>query len=119
MMREIAPGRFNRLVELERLLDHTIDTNRVTLNDKANLGSVDRLPNDARLSKWVELALNRNFNASDLIMEQWEVPAGTRGNGRVPYDAWFMPDAEYSKFKNGQVYFFVSTWECALRQPLP
>ena len=57
-------------------MNHTIDTNRVTLNDKANLGTINRLPRDARLSDWVELALNRNFNVDDLIMDKWEVPAG-------------------------------------------
>ena len=76
MMREIAPERFNRLVELEKELDHTIDTARVSLNDKANQGSLERLPKDARLSEWVELALSRNFKARDLIMDKWEVPAG-------------------------------------------
>lgn len=81
MMREIAPERFNKLVDLEKQLNHTIDTNRVTLNDKANLGTINRLPRDARLSDWVELALNRNFNVDDLIMDKWEVPAGAfQGN---------------------------------------
>ncbi|MFF5994255.1 phosphoadenosine phosphosulfate reductase family protein [Lysinibacillus sp. KU-BSD001] len=85
MMREIAPERFNRLVELEQQLDHTIDTNRVSLVDKANLGSLERLPNDARLSQWVEIALNRNFETRDLIMPRWEVPAGAfRGNTGGP-----------------------------------
>lgn len=85
MMREIAPERFNRLVELENQLNHTIDTKRITLNDKANLGTIERLPKDARLSEWVELALNRNFNADDLIMKKWEVPAGAfRGNNGGP-----------------------------------
>lgn len=85
MMREIAPERFNQLVELERELNHTIDTNRVSLVEKANLGTLERLPKDARLSQWVELALNRNFEASDLIMGKWELPAGAlRGSAGGP-----------------------------------
>lgn len=81
MMREIAPGRFNRLVQLEKELNHTIDTNRISLNDKANLGSIERLPKDERLSTWVSLALSRNIKSSELIMDKWEVPAGAfRGN---------------------------------------
>ncbi|ARR10660.1 phosphoadenosine phosphosulfate reductase family protein [Paenibacillus bovis] len=75
MMREIAPDRFDRLVRMEKELQHTIDP-KWTLEEKANLGSLKRLPTDARLSRWVELALNRSFVASDLIMEAWELPAG-------------------------------------------
>jgi hypothetical protein len=76
MMREIAPERFNRLVEIEKKLNHTIDTRRMTLEQKANLGSLERLPKDKRLSKWVSLALNRSFRKEDLIMDSWELPAG-------------------------------------------
>lgn len=81
MMREIAPERFNKLVEVENQISHTIDTARLTLEQKADLGSLDRLPKDARLSQWVQLALNRNFNKEDLIMSKWEVPTGAfKGN---------------------------------------
>lgn len=76
MMREIAPERFNRLAQMEKELNHTIDTKGISLNDKANLGSISRLPNDARLSQWVDLALNRAFQKEDLIMAKWEIPAG-------------------------------------------
>ncbi|MEH7393532.1 hypothetical protein [Bacillus sp. JJ1474] len=75
MMREIAPERFNKLVQKEKELNHTIDTNRLSLEQKANFGSIDRLPKDKRLSKWVILALSRNFNKEDLIMYKWEIPA--------------------------------------------
>ncbi|MEI2357862.1 phosphoadenosine phosphosulfate reductase domain-containing protein [Mesobacillus zeae] len=85
MMREIAPERFYRLAEMEKELNHTIDTNRLTLEEKANLGSTERLPKDKRLSKWVKLALSRNFNKSDLIMDKFEIPAGAfRGNTGGP-----------------------------------
>lgn len=81
MMREIAPERFNQLVKLEQELNHTIDTSRLKLNDKADLGSLERLPKDHRVSKWVQMALTKNFSVADLIMEKWEVPAGAfRGN---------------------------------------
>lgn len=76
MMREISPERFLRLVEMEKELNHTIDTNRLTLEQKANMGSIERLPKDKRLSKWVKLALNRSFNENDLVMDRWELPAG-------------------------------------------
>ncbi|QCJ45577.1 hypothetical protein FAY30_26980 (plasmid) [Bacillus sp. S3] len=76
MMREIAPDRFYLLVQLEKELNHTIDTNRLTLEQKANLGSIERLPKDKRLSQWVNLALSKNFNKEDLIMRKWEVSAG-------------------------------------------
>lgn len=76
MMRDIAPERFARLVEMENELNHTIDTNRLTLEQKANMGSIERLPKDKRLSKWVKLALSRNFNKDDLIIDKWELPAG-------------------------------------------
>lgn len=76
MMREIAPERFARLVAIEKDLNHTIDTGRVTLEQKADMGSIERLPKDYRLSKWVKLALNRSFNKDDLIMNKWELPAG-------------------------------------------
>jgi len=74
MMREIAPERFQRLLEMEKELNHTIDSN--PLEQKANLGSLDRLPKDHRLSGWVKLALSRSFNKDGLIMEKWELPAG-------------------------------------------
>ncbi|MDQ0273377.1 phosphoadenosine phosphosulfate reductase domain-containing protein [Cytobacillus purgationiresistens] len=76
MMREIAPERFNRLVRKEKELNHTIDIRRLTLEEKANMGSIKRLPNDHRLSKWVNLALNKSFHKDDLIMDKWEQPAG-------------------------------------------
>lgn len=75
MMRQIAPERFYRLVAMEKELGHTIDTTRITLEQKADAGSLKRLPKDARTSQWVQLALNRSFN-KDLIMPKWEVPAG-------------------------------------------
>jgi len=81
MMREIAPERFAKLVSIEKQLNHTIDTNRISLEEKANLGGLDRLPRDKRLSKWVNMALSHTFTAEDLIMNKWESPAGAfRGN---------------------------------------
>lgn len=76
MMREIAPERFQRLVEVEKELNHTIDTKQISLVEKANLGSLKRLPKDKRLSKWASLALSRSFHKEDLIMDKWELPAG-------------------------------------------
>lgn len=85
MMREIAPERFYKLARMEKELGHTIDTGRLFLEDKANLGSLERLPKDYRLSKWVDLALNPVFEEKDLVMNQWELPAGAlRGNAGGP-----------------------------------
>lgn len=90
MMREIAPERFYRIVQKEKELNHTINIHHKTkepipLEQIADMGSLDRLPKDARLSKWVNLALNRNFNADDLIMDKWEMPAGAmRGSAGGP-----------------------------------
>lgn len=81
MMREISPERFSKLVEVEKQLSHTVDTNRLTLEQKADIGSIERLPKDSRISQWVSIALNRNFTKADLIMDKWELPAGAfRGN---------------------------------------
>jgi hypothetical protein len=82
-MREIAPERFYKLVEKEQELQHTIDP-KLTLEAKANMGSIDRLPKDARLSKWVNLALNRSFNKEDLIMDKFGLPAGAFRIGGGP-----------------------------------
>lgn len=76
MMREIAPERFRNLVLMEKELNHTIDTNRLTLEEKADMGSLDRLPKDGRLSKWVQMALTKGFDKNDLIMPKWELPSG-------------------------------------------
>lgn len=75
MMREIVPERFARLVKLEKELQHTIDP-KLTLEEKANRGSLDRLPKDARTSQWVEMALSRSIRKEDLLMDRWELPAG-------------------------------------------
>ncbi|MGI2295563.1 phosphoadenosine phosphosulfate reductase family protein [Paenibacillus sp. GXUN7292] len=83
IMREIAPERFNELVRMERELNHTIDA-KLTLEQKANLGSLERLPKDARTSKWVHMALNRQFETADLIMDKWELPAGAFRVGGGP-----------------------------------
>lgn len=85
MMREIAPDRFYRLVEMEKELNHTIDPNRLTLEQKADMGSLNRLPKTYQLSKWVNMALSRNFLKEDLIMDKFEIPAGAfQGNSGGP-----------------------------------
>jgi len=59
----------------------------MTLVEKANLGSLDRLPKDARLSQWVSAALSHSFSASDLIMPSWELPSGAMlGSVVYPYN---------------------------------
>jgi 3'-phosphoadenosine 5'-phosphosulfate sulfotransferase (PAPS reductase)/FAD synthetase len=75
MMREIAPDRFYKLVQVEKEIGHTID-NKLTLEQKANMGSLDRLPKDARTSQWVTMALSRSITKSDLIVDKWDLPAG-------------------------------------------
>ena len=84
MMREIAPGRFSRMVAVEKELHHTVDP-KMDLTAKANQGSLKRLPTDARTSRWAQLALHRNFNVGDLRVERWELPAGAfRGSAGGP-----------------------------------
>jgi 3'-phosphoadenosine 5'-phosphosulfate sulfotransferase (PAPS reductase)/FAD synthetase len=80
MMREIAPERFYELVRMERELNHTIDP-KMNLEQKANRGSIDRLPKGARTSEWVRMALTRGFDEKDLIMDKWELPAGAFRGG--------------------------------------
>ena len=75
MIREFAPVRFERLVQMEHDLDHTIDA-KMSLTAKANLGSHKRFPNDVRLGAWIETALSRNVTKQDLIVSRWELPAG-------------------------------------------
>ncbi len=75
MMREFAPGRFSRMVGVEKELHHTVDP-KMDLTAKANQGSLKRLPTDARTSRWAQLALHRNFNVDDLRVERWELPTG-------------------------------------------
>lgn len=75
MMREIAPERFDVLVNMEKYLEHRVD-NKLTLVEMAERGSLKRLPKSARTNKWVKMALSRNFNDFDLIVDKWELPAG-------------------------------------------
>ncbi len=75
MMRELFPDRFYQLVEKEKELGFTIDP-KFTLEEKAKLGSLARLPKDPRIREWVKIALSRNYSASDLIVDRWEIPAG-------------------------------------------
>lgn len=80
MMREIAPDRFYELARLEKELNHTIDP-KLTLEEKANMGSIDRLPKSEHTSAWVNLALSRSFKKEDLIVENWSLPAGAFRKG--------------------------------------
>ena len=75
MIREFAPARFERLVQMERELDHTIDA-KMDLTAKANFGSLKRVPNDVRLGRWIETAMSRNITKRDLVVSRWELPAG-------------------------------------------
>ncbi|WP_250886670.1 phosphoadenosine phosphosulfate reductase family protein [Bacillus sp. SM2101] len=79
--REIAPERFNHFVRLEKELNFTIDTNRIPLEQKADMGSLKRLPKDKRVSKWVQMAFSRAFKPEDLITEKFELPAGAFNGG--------------------------------------
>lgn len=74
MMREIAPERFNRLVEMERELNFTID-HKYSLTQLADSGTV-KIPYDVLNSRLIKKALQGEFNAEDLIADRWEIPAG-------------------------------------------
>ncbi|WP_426455380.1 phosphoadenosine phosphosulfate reductase family protein (plasmid) [Paenibacillus sp. S-38] len=90
MMREIAPERFQKLLDAEREIDHTIQSKRVkgktvriSIEDLANKGSLHRLPAGERLSRLVYEALNPGFRFTpeSLILDKWELPAGAfKGN---------------------------------------
>ena len=75
MTRESEPARFERLVQMERELAHTIDA-KMGLTAKANRGSRNRFPNDARLGAWIEMAMSWNITKRDLVVSRWELPAG-------------------------------------------
>ncbi len=77
--RELAPERFNMLVEKEKELNHTINSNRIPLTQLADMGNLNRLPKDKRLSKWVDMAFSRSFSKDELIMDKWKLPAGAFG----------------------------------------
>jgi 3'-phosphoadenosine 5'-phosphosulfate sulfotransferase (PAPS reductase)/FAD synthetase len=84
MYRYIAPERFNRLVEIEKEIGHTIDP-KYSLTEMADRGKLDRLPKGEQLNRYVEMALNRNITKDDLIMEKWVLPAGAfRGHAGGP-----------------------------------
>ncbi|MBP1931761.1 phosphoadenosine phosphosulfate reductase family protein [Ammoniphilus resinae] len=82
MLREIAPERFQMLVEVEKEIGHTIDP-KMSLTEKANLGSIDRLPKGEEFNLYIERAFHRSYRVEDLIMEKWHLPAGAfrRGGG--------------------------------------
>jgi len=85
MIRYINPELFNRLVILEKELNHTIDA-KMDLETKANMGSLNRMPlHDVRLQRWIESALSTEYDKKDLIVEgEWELPAGAFGAGGGP-----------------------------------
>jgi 3'-phosphoadenosine 5'-phosphosulfate sulfotransferase (PAPS reductase)/FAD synthetase len=80
MLRHINPELFQRLVDKEIELGHTIDP-RMSLTEKADKGSINRMPvHDPRFAKWVEAALTPRFRKEDLIVDgEWELPAGAFG----------------------------------------
>ncbi len=73
-MREVSPERFDRLVEMEQELDHTID-NKLTLTELADQGT-SRVPDNMDAEKWIRIALDGDIQASDIITDNWELPAG-------------------------------------------
>lgn len=74
-MREILPGQFNQLVELEKELNFTID-HKYTLTQMANMGSIKRMPKDVLNSRFIQKALKGDFSPKDFFTEKWELPAG-------------------------------------------
>jgi hypothetical protein len=73
-VREVSPERFARLVELERELNHTID-NKLTLTQLADRGT-SRVPDEIETEKWIRIALEGDIRPSDMIVDQWHLPAG-------------------------------------------
>lgn len=83
ILKEIAPDRFERIAQKEEELNHTIDQKR-DVRAKACAGTLRRMPDDPRLSRWIEMALSENFSVDDVVMEEWEFPAGAFGSGGGP-----------------------------------
>jgi len=76
MYQEIAPERFQRLVDIEKQINHTLDS-KMTLEEKASLGCLKRLPVDhPQYSRWLSLALGKTFSVADLICDGWITPTG-------------------------------------------
>lgn len=75
IIRHIAPERFEKFVAVEKGINHTMDP-KMTLTQKADRGCLDRLPKDPRVTEWIAMALSHDLRKEDLIMEQWELPAG-------------------------------------------
>ncbi len=73
--REILPGQFNQLVELEKELNFTID-HKYTLTQMANMGNTKRMPREVLNSRFIQKALKGNFSPKDFFTEKWELPAG-------------------------------------------
>jgi 3'-phosphoadenosine 5'-phosphosulfate sulfotransferase (PAPS reductase)/FAD synthetase len=75
IMREIAPQRFNNLVQLEKDLNFTID-NKYSLTEMADRGN----PNfdwNSNTTRLVAKALAKEpFTAEDVFVQKWELPAG-------------------------------------------
>lgn len=74
MMREIAPDRFNLLVEMEHELGFTVD-NKCTLTEMADKGK-SRVPKAKEASEIVQQALQGTFSLDDFWQDKWELPAG-------------------------------------------
>jgi len=81
VMGEIAPKRLDKLIQVEKEIDHTIDPKRVTIEKKVQLGSLSKLPNDPRVQEWVQLALGHTFDTRQLTMKEWIAPFGAFKGG--------------------------------------
>ncbi|MED4285076.1 phosphoadenosine phosphosulfate reductase family protein [Priestia megaterium] len=84
MMRQIAPERFEKLVDLEKEINHTID-NKLTLEEKAKKGNLDLLPAGEELKYWTKIAMGKVFSVEDIIVQDWKLPIGAfRGSAGGP-----------------------------------
>ena len=72
MLREIAPDRFQKFVDLENELEFTLDNDRA-LEEIADMGN-SRVPEGSE--RLVRLALKGGISEENFFLSKWELPPG-------------------------------------------
>jgi 3'-phosphoadenosine 5'-phosphosulfate sulfotransferase (PAPS reductase)/FAD synthetase len=75
ILRELNPDLFYEHVRIEKELQYTVHRT-LTLEQRADLGSTDRLPKDPRVQDWIRMAFGKEFKAEDIFVKDWQLPAG-------------------------------------------
>jgi len=75
--KHIAPDRFQRFADTEKIIQHTINVKMNVVEIAARGSYVRVLPiEDLNLDSWNKLALSRAFAVANLIMTDWIMPIG-------------------------------------------